>query len=130
MHLDEFASPRVQIALDSRSTITEDWQLEVFAADRFKLRGRAMGVVASGALSDVVAPINPATTRPYFTLTFARLGEVKVGDVLSFSTAAPAVARATSSHPLRKAAGGARPRSRSSGSRSHGGATPGRGAAP
>lgn len=124
MHSNDVRCRGVQLALDSRSAIAEDWRLDVMAGGRFKLRGLTVGVVAAGALRDVVAPINPASNRPFFTLKFAHVDDLSPGDMLSFSTAALTVARAPSSRPSRRAARGARPRSRSAGSRSRGDAAP------
>lgn len=62
------------IRLASNGAITERWLLRFTTSNQFELYGENLGLVAkSDTLSDL-APTNPATGKPYFTLKAAAFG--------------------------------------------------------
>lgn len=62
------------IKLASNGAITERWLIKFVTATQFELYGERLGLVAkSDTLSDL-APTNPATGKPYFTLKAAAFG--------------------------------------------------------
>lgn len=62
------------IELSSRGAITERWLLKFTSATQFELYGERLGLVAQSDIYSELAPINPATQTPYFTLQSAAFG--------------------------------------------------------
>lgn len=75
------------IALTSRGTITERW-LIVFRSDQqFRLFGETLGLVLESDILTDLAPLNPSTNKPYFTIQkFAFGGGWAAGVCVRFNT--------------------------------------------
>lgn len=75
------------IEVTNAGAITERWAL-VFQSDTtFNLVGEQVGQIISGSTAAVLAPVNPATGAPYFTLQPAGWGSGwAAGNVLRFNT--------------------------------------------
>lgn len=56
------------VLVDNANAITERWVLEFTSATGFKVIGETVGQIATGSVSTSVAPLNPRTNQPYFTL--------------------------------------------------------------
>lgn len=62
------------IKLASNGAITERWLIKFIAATQFELYGERLGLVAQSDTLTDLAPTNPATGKPYFTLKAAAFG--------------------------------------------------------
>ena len=62
------------IRLISAGTITERWLLKFKNSTTFDVIGERVGLVASGDVYNDLAPLNPATGKPYFTIPAAAFG--------------------------------------------------------
>ena len=58
----------------NRDAITQRWRLAFTSSIAFDIVGEEIGIVGTGTTSADVAPINPATGEPYFTLLAAGFG--------------------------------------------------------
>lgn len=56
------------IAVDNRGAVTERWAIIFLTSTTFRLVGETLGQVATGDVNTPLAPTNPATGQPYFTL--------------------------------------------------------------
>lgn len=56
------------IKLTSNGAITERWLLRFTGSDQYELYGERLGLIAKGDTLTDLAPPNPATGKPYFTL--------------------------------------------------------------
>ena len=56
------------IGLASNGAITERWLIKFITATQFELYGERLGLVAKSDTLTDLAPTNPATGKPYFTL--------------------------------------------------------------
>ncbi|MFP4137484.1 MAG: hypothetical protein ACLFSR_03910 [Halomonas sp.] len=75
------------LALTNRDAITERWAVHFTSTDEFELIAETLGIVARGNTSQDLAPENPATGRPYFTLDAEGWGTGwSPGNVLRFDT--------------------------------------------
>ena len=75
------------IKLVSAGAITERWLILFDSDSQFKLYGEHLGLVLQGDTLNDLAPINPATGKPYFTLPkFAFGGGWQVGNCVRFNT--------------------------------------------
>jgi len=67
--------------------ITERWAIQFTNATSFNVIGELVGVIASGTTGSDIAPVNPATGKPYFTLSALGWGAGwATGNVLRFNT--------------------------------------------
>ena len=67
--------------------ITERWAVQFTNTTAFQVIGEHVGVIATGTTANDLAPINPATAKPYFTLRALGWGSGwAAGNVLRFNT--------------------------------------------
>lgn len=75
------------IELTNTGTLTERWALQFTNSTAYNVIGENVGVIATGNTSTDLAPVNPATGQPYFTLRAAGWGlGWATGNVLRFNT--------------------------------------------
>lgn len=74
------------IAVSNRGAISERWALIFLTATTFRVVGQTTGQIAVGDVNSTLAPLNPATSTPYFTLNPAGWGTWAAGNVLRFNT--------------------------------------------
>ena len=60
--------------LTSDGAITERWLMKFKNTTQFELYGERLGLVAEGDIYNDLAPVNPATKKPYFTLPALAMG--------------------------------------------------------
>lgn len=75
------------IEITNQGAIEERWAIRLTSSSSFEVIGETVGVVASGSITSDIAPINPSTGAPYFTLRSAGWGSGWVsGNTLRFNT--------------------------------------------
>ena len=75
------------VEVTNRGTLTERWAIQFINSTSFNVIGERVGVIATGNTSSDLAPLNPATGTPYFTLRSAGWGlGWATGNVLRFNT--------------------------------------------
>lgn len=74
------------IVVTNRGAISERWAVIFTTATGFRLVGQTTGQIATGDVNSVLAPVNPATGSPYFTLQATGWGTWAAGNVLRFNT--------------------------------------------
>lgn len=75
------------IVVTNAGAITERWAIQFTNATSFNVIGEHVGVIATGTTGSDIAPINPATGKPYFTLSAVGWGSGwATGNVLRFNT--------------------------------------------
>ena len=62
---DQSVSP---IEITNAGGSTERWVLQFTSTTQFRVIGEHVGVIATGDINTVCAPLNPATGKPYFTI--------------------------------------------------------------
>jgi hypothetical protein len=68
-------------------SMTERWKIVFTNGTSFNLIGETVGLIASGNTSTVLAPTNPATNKPYFTMAIEGWGSGwQVGNTIRFNT--------------------------------------------
>lgn len=73
----------------NRDAISQRWRLAFTSSTAFTIVGEEIGVIGTGTTSGNVAPINPATGQPYFTLSAAGFGSGwGTGNTIRFNTVA------------------------------------------
>ena len=84
----QFNATQYPIIVTNDSTIEESWLLLFTSMTTFNVIGQNSGQVITGASTSVdVAPINPATNAPYFTLNYLGFGGGwAAGNCLRFDT--------------------------------------------
>lgn len=92
------------IVVANADTVPERWALVFTNTTAFYVMGEHVGVIATGSTGADIAPLNPATGRPYFTLRATGWGAGwSAGNVLRFNTDGPirkiAVIRTTQPGP-------------------------------
>lgn len=75
------------ITVSNAGTIEQRWAC-VFGLDptQFDLYGEGLGFVVAGDTSTDLAPINPSTGEPYFTLPAAGWNTIAIGNAFRFNT--------------------------------------------
>lgn len=77
------------IAVTNRDAITQKWRIQFTSSTAFNVVAEELGVLAAGTTSVDVAPVNPATGQPYFTIPAAGFGAGwATGNVIRFDTVA------------------------------------------
>jgi len=77
------------IMLTNRGSIAQRWAIKFTSSTTFDVISERLGVIASGTTGSDVAPINPATEVPYFTIDSRGWGSGwSSGNVLRFDTSA------------------------------------------
>lgn len=85
----KYDSLHYPIAVTNRGALAQRWCIKFTSATTFDLIGEQLGVIASGTTSSDVAPINPATEVPYFTIDYRGWGSGwAAGNCLRFDTSA------------------------------------------
>ncbi len=75
------------IVVTNAGAITERWAIQFTNATSFNVIGEHVGVIATGTTGSNIAPINPATGKPYFTLAAIGWGSGwATGNVMRFNT--------------------------------------------
>lgn len=75
------------IEVTNRGAVTERWALVFTSTTGFNIVGEHVGVIGTGSINAITAPLNPATSVPYFTIPVLGWGiGWAVGNVLRFNT--------------------------------------------
>lgn len=76
------------IGMSNNGAITERWRLEFVTATTVNVIGERFGQVLTGAsIASDIAPVNPATSTPYFTIDpDGWSGGWDIGDIVRFNT--------------------------------------------
>lgn len=75
------------VSVTNRGALSERWAVVFTSTTAFYLIGEHVGVVATGNVNEVFAPLNPATGSPYFSVPVLGWGGGwSVGNVLRFNT--------------------------------------------
>ena len=75
------------MALKSNGAVTERWLIRFTGESTFQLYGETLGLVVQGDTVTDLAPPNPATGKPYFTLPSAAFGGGwSAGNCIRFNT--------------------------------------------
>jgi hypothetical protein len=75
------------ITTTNAGALTERWALRFTSSTAFQIIGEHLGVISSGDINSLTAPINPRTGEPYFTIPEAGWGTGwSVGNVLRINT--------------------------------------------
>lgn len=75
------------ITVTNAGAITERWAIQFTNTTAFQVIGEHVGIIATGTTANDIAPINPATGKPYFTLRALGWGSGwAAGNVLRFNT--------------------------------------------
>ncbi|MDI3326781.1 hypothetical protein QKW35_20585 [Pontibacterium granulatum] len=83
----EFNDTTYPLEVTNRGAITERWALIFTGTTAFKIVGESVGEIAVGDTSSTLAPINPNTGAPYFTLNPLGWGSGwSTNNVLRFNT--------------------------------------------
>ncbi|MBS0352723.1 MAG: hypothetical protein JSR83_02325 [Proteobacteria bacterium] len=78
------------IVVTNADAVPERWAVVFTNTTSFYVMGEHVGVIATGSIAAALAPLNPATGRPYFTLPALGWGAGwATGNVLRFNTDAP-----------------------------------------
>ena len=81
---DQGVSP---IAITNAGGTTERWVLQFTSTTQFRVIGEHVGVIATGDINTVCSPVNPATSKPYFTIDPLGWGSGwAVGNILRMNT--------------------------------------------
>jgi hypothetical protein len=85
----KYDSLHYPIAVTNRGALAQRWCIKFTSATAFDVIGEKLGVIASGTTSSNVAPTNPATGVPYFTIDYHGWGTGwAAGNCLRFDTSA------------------------------------------
>jgi hypothetical protein len=75
------------VVVTNKGAVSERWALRFTNTTTFDVIGEHVGVIGTGSINAVCAPINPATGVPYFTLSALGWGTGwAVGNVLRINT--------------------------------------------
>jgi len=82
-----FNSAQYPIVVTNRGARTERWVVQFTSSTAFNVIGENVGVIAVGTINSNCAPVNPATSVPYFTIPALGWGSGwSTGNVLRFNT--------------------------------------------
>jgi len=62
------------LVVGNADAITERWAVRFTSATNYELIGETVGIIATGSTTTALAPINPRTGQPYFTMRFQGWG--------------------------------------------------------
>ena len=84
----QFDNINFPILMTNNGSITERWRLEFVGTNTVNVIGETFGQVLTGAsINSDIAPINPATGTPYFTIQASGFsGGWEVGNIIRFNT--------------------------------------------
>ena len=75
------------LVVDNANAITERWAVHFTNATMFEVIGETSGIIANGDITTDLAPLNPRTSQPYFTVDKDGWGGGwSAGNVLRFNT--------------------------------------------
>lgn len=74
------------IIVSNLGAVTERWAIIFTSSTAFRVVGEALGQITAGTVNDTLAPINPVTGSPYFTIAATGWGAWAAGNVLRFPT--------------------------------------------
>ncbi len=75
------------IVVTNKGAVTERWSLVFTNTTAFNIVGEHVGVIGTGTINADLAPLNPATSVPYFTVPALGWGiGWSVGNILRFNT--------------------------------------------
>lgn len=75
------------VEVNNLGAVTERWALRFTSTTAFQIIGEHVGVIGTGTINSDTAPINPATTTPYFTILETGWGSGwSVGNVVRMNT--------------------------------------------
>lgn len=75
------------IEVTNIGAVTERWALRFTSSSAFQIIGEHVGVIGTGSINSETAPINPATSEPYFVINEAGWGTGwATGNVVRFNT--------------------------------------------
>lgn len=84
----QYQQPANPIAVRNDGAISERWAIIFTTSTAFRVVGETLGQIATGDVNTDLAPLNPATAAPYFTLQAEGWGAGwSAGNVLRFNTA-------------------------------------------
>lgn len=82
-----FNAAQYPITVTNRGARTERWVVQFTSGTTFNVIGENVGVIATGSVNSNCAPMNPATSVPYFTIPALGWGSGwSAGNVLRFNT--------------------------------------------
>lgn len=85
--LAQYNNSQYPIVVDNASTITERWAMIFTSSTNFNIVGEGVGVIGTGNINSITAPINPNTSQPYFSIPQEGWGSGwSSGNVLRFNT--------------------------------------------
>ena len=75
------------VVVTNADAITERWAIRFTSATQFEVIGETVGIIATGNTTTELAPVNPRTAKPYFTLRREGWGTGwSVNNVVRFNT--------------------------------------------
>ena len=75
------------LEVNNSDAITERWAVRFTSTTNFEVIGETVGVIATGSTTTDLSPLNPRTSRPYFTMRAAGWGAGwSVNNVVRFNT--------------------------------------------
>ena len=75
------------IVVTNKGAVTERWALVFTNPNGFNIVGEHVGVIGTGTINEDLAPLNPATSQPYFTIPALGWGiGWATGNILRFNT--------------------------------------------
>jgi hypothetical protein len=86
----QYNTAQYPLTLTNRGAIAERWRIDFTNATTVKIIGESVGVVAEGvSINTDIAPLNPATGTPYFSIDRRGWGSGwNAGNQLRFNTSA------------------------------------------
>lgn len=87
--IPQYNSVQYPVAVENKSCVQQRWALIFTSTTAFRMVGETLGQIATGSINETLAPVNPNTSRPYFTLNLLGWGGGwATGNVLRFNTVA------------------------------------------
>ena len=75
------------VVVTNAGAVTERWALRFISSTAFQIIGEHVGVIGTGSINTLTAPINPATGQPYFVIPILGWGiGWSTGNVLRLNT--------------------------------------------
>lgn len=87
--IPQYNSAQYPVLVENGSCIQQRWALIFTSTTAFRVVGETLGQIATGSINETLAPVNPNTGRPYFTLNLLGWGGGwATGNVLRYPTVA------------------------------------------
>lgn len=88
----DYDTENYPVLVDSIGSIYQTWTVAFTSATAFTITGNTLGQVGTGSKSADSSPLNPASSKPYFTLFSAGFtGVYASGDHIVFTTTPPMI---------------------------------------